>query len=119
MLTNFISTVNGKGGTKLVNSFHDTSSRNMILCPLGSSHLVTISCGPVLSDALLSSPILASEDGSTPAALGGGLGVGGMAGFEFGIDPNEDPELALVSYSMKGTRITPVIYMPLLLCLFV
>lgn len=62
-----------------------------------SSHLVTVSCGPMLSDAVMSSPILASEDGSTPAGLGAGLGVGGMAGYEFGIDPNEDPELALVS----------------------
>jgi 26S proteasome regulatory subunit N10 len=27
----------------------------------------------------------------------GGAGLGG-AGFEFGVDPNEDPELALVCY---------------------
>lgn len=31
------------------------------------------------------------EDGS------GGMGLGG-SGFEFGVDPNEDPELALVSF---------------------
>ena len=41
--------------------------------------------GPRLSDALISSPIIV-EDGAVPGA-----------GFEFGIDPNEDPELALVS----------------------
>ena len=55
-----------------------------------SSHLVTVSQGPMLSDALVSSPIVVGEDGS-------GAVPGGMQGFEFGIDPNEDPELALVS----------------------
>jgi len=49
------------------------------------SHLVTVATGPRLSDALISSPIIV-EDGAVPGA-----------GFEFGIDPNEDPELALVS----------------------
>lgn len=33
------------------------------------------------------------EDGS------GAVGIGGM-GFEFGVDPNEDPELALVRFSL-------------------
>lgn len=32
----------------------------------------------------------------------GGAGLGG-AGFEFGVDPNEDPELALVSWSMTNS----------------
>lgn len=54
-----------------------------------SSHLVTVPPGPVLSDALLSSPIVVGEDGAVPGM--------GSAGFEFGVDPNEDPELALVS----------------------
>ena len=49
------------------------------------SHLVTVATGPRLSDALISSPVIV-EDGAVPGA-----------GFEFGIDPNEDPELALVS----------------------
>lgn len=35
--------------------------------------------------------IIAGEDGL------GGAGLGG-AGFEFGVDPNEDPELALVGF---------------------
>ena len=54
------------------------------------SHLVTVPPGPMLSDALVSSPIIMGEDGSgsVPPA---------MAGFEFGVDPAEDPELALVS----------------------
>ena len=55
-----------------------------------SSHLVTVSTGPLLSDALVSSPVIVGEDGA-------GAVPGGMSGFEFGIDPNEDPELALVS----------------------
>ncbi|XP_062516226.1 26S proteasome non-ATPase regulatory subunit 4-like isoform X2 [Corticium candelabrum] len=86
MLSAFISTVNGKGGS--------------------NSHLVTVSSGPVLSDALLSSPLMASEDGSSPAALGGGFGVGAMGGLEFGIDPNEDPELALaLRVSLEEQRV--------------
>lgn len=41
----------------------------------------------MLSDALLSSPVIVGEDGSGAPIPGG---------FEFGVDPNEDPELALV-----------------------
>lgn len=54
-----------------------------------SSHLVTVPPGPMLSDALLSSPVIVGEDGTGASMTG--------AGFEFGVDPNEDPELALVS----------------------
>ena len=43
----------------------------------------------MLSDALLSSPVIVGEDG-TGATMSGG--------YEFGVDPNEDPELALVSF---------------------
>lgn len=51
-----------------------------------NSHLVTIPPGPtLLSDVLISSPIISGEDG--------GAGVG--AGYEFGVDPTLDPELAL------------------------
>lgn len=46
--------------------------------------------GPHLSEALLTSPIIQGEDGT------GAIGLGSAAGFEFGVDPNEDPELALV-----------------------
>jgi 26S proteasome regulatory subunit N10 len=56
------------------------------------SHLVSIPPGPhILSDVLLSSPIVAGEDG-VPAGFGGS---GGGAGYEFGVDPSLDPELAL------------------------
>lgn len=60
-----------------------------------TSHLVTVPPGPhLLSDVLLSSPILAGEDGAPPPGLVPGMG-GDTSGFEFGIDPSLDPELAL------------------------
>ncbi|XP_014234809.1 26S proteasome non-ATPase regulatory subunit 4 [Trichogramma pretiosum] len=78
VLTAFINALNGKDGT--------------------SSHLVTIPPGPHLSDALISSPIIQGEDGL------GGAGMSGAA-FEFGVDPNEDPELALaLRVSMEEQR---------------
>lgn len=53
-----------------------------------NSHLVTIPPGPhILSDILLTSPIVSGEDGPPP-------GFGGN--FEFGVDPSLDPELAMV-----------------------
>ena len=63
------------------------------------SHLVTVPPGPHLSDALITSPVIQGEDGS------GSVGIGG-SGFEFGIDPNEDPELALaLRVSMEEQRL--------------
>jgi 26S proteasome regulatory subunit N10 len=60
-----------------------------------TSHLVTIPPGAyLLSDMLLSSPILVGEDGAPPPGLAGAMG-GDSSGFEFGIDPSLDPELAL------------------------
>ena len=77
-LTAFINTLNGKDGT--------------------GSHLVTVPPGPHLSDALISSPVIQGEDGT------GAVGLGG-SGYEFGIDPNEDPELALaLRVSMEEQR---------------
>ncbi|CAG8470661.1 267_t:CDS:10 [Ambispora leptoticha] len=56
-----------------------------------NSHLVTIPPGPyILSERLISSPIISGEDG-IPAGFTSGAG----SGFEFGVDPNLDPELAL------------------------
>ncbi|XP_015191699.1 PREDICTED: 26S proteasome non-ATPase regulatory subunit 4 isoform X1 [Polistes dominula] len=78
ILTAFINALNGKDGT--------------------GSHLVTVPPGPHLSDALISSPIIQGEDGM------GGAGMSGAA-FEFGVDPNEDPELALaLRVSMEEQR---------------
>ncbi|CAG9764625.1 unnamed protein product [Ceutorhynchus assimilis] len=77
VLTTFISTINGKDGS--------------------SSHLVTVPPGPHLSDALISSPVIQGEDGAGAAGLGGT--------YEFGVDPNEDPELALaLRVSMEEQR---------------
>ncbi|KAL0563475.1 proteasome regulatory particle base subunit rpn10, partial [Marasmius crinis-equi] len=67
-------------------------------------HLVTVSAGNTLiSDVLISSPILAEDrSASIPAELGGTGGGGGPSGsgsnveqFEFGVDPSLDPELAM------------------------
>ena len=55
---------------------------------------MTVATGPRLSDALISSPIIVEDGGGVPGA-----------GFEFGIDPNEDPELALVSSTHLHTCI--------------
>lgn len=71
-LAKFVDTLNGKDQT---------------------SHLVTAHPGPLLSEVLLSSPIMAGEDGAPLAPMG--------QGFEFGIDPTEDPELAMVCGSIS------------------
>jgi len=53
-------------------------------------HLVNIPPGPhVLSDLVLTSPIVSSGDSSIPAAASGASGAGGT------VDPNTDPELAM------------------------
>jgi 26S proteasome regulatory subunit N10 len=60
-----------------------------------NSHLVTIPPGPhLLSDMLISTPIIAGEDGAA-----GNFAPSSSGDFEFGIDPSLDPELALVSIS--------------------
>merc|ERR1719232_991315 len=77
LLNKFVTTINGKEGT--------------------GSHLVTIPPGPHLSDALVSSPIVQGEDGMGGAAPAGG--------FEFGVNPEDDPELALaLRVSMEEQR---------------
>jgi len=73
-----------------------------------NSHLVTVPPGPhVLSDILLSSPIVQGEDGAGAAAAmatgGGGGGGGDFA--EFGVDPALDPEFAwALRVSMEEER---------------
>ncbi|GBG83242.1 hypothetical protein CBR_g36857 [Chara braunii] len=72
-----------------------------------NSHLVTIPPGTnILSDMLMSSPIFtgdgASSSGYAPQPGAGGLGPGR---FDFGVDPNLDPELALaLRVSMEEER---------------
>lgn len=78
ILRTFVDTLNGKDGT--------------------GSHLVIVPPGPNITDALVQSPIMQSEDGAPIPRIGGG-------GFDFGIDPNDDPELALaLRVSMEEQR---------------
>jgi len=78
ILNDFIDTLNGRDGT--------------------GSHLIVVPPGPSLTDALVNSPILQTEDGAPIGSLGGG-------GFDFGVDPNDDPELALaLRVSMEEQR---------------
>lgn len=65
-LSLFINTINGRDGT--------------------SSHLLNVPAGANLHDALISSALIQGEDGS---------GANAVSRFEFGVDPSEDPELAL------------------------
>ena len=67
-------------------------------------HLICVPPGRLLlSDVLISSPILSEDRSSSiPAELGGtgDIGAGTSSGgnqFEFGVDPSLDPELAMVS----------------------
>lgn len=60
------------------------------------SNLVVIPAGVgLLSDALVSSPIMQGEGGGAGGAGGGAGGEAGGDFGEFGFDPNNDPELAL------------------------
>ena len=62
------------------------------------SHLEIIQPGPsLLSDHLLSTPILAGEGVAPRGGENGNEGGGdtGGGGFDFGVDPSADPELAL------------------------
>lgn len=67
----------------------------------GSSHIVEVPVGPkLLSDVLLSS-VIVNPDGEAAGMAGGG----GGDGFEFGINPSDDPELALaLRISMEEER---------------
>ncbi|CAL9089031.1 unnamed protein product, partial [Musa textilis] len=73
-----------------------------------NSHIVHVPPGPsALSDVLISTPIFTGdgEGGSGFAAAAAAAAAGGMSGFEFGVDPNRDPELALaLRISMEEER---------------
>ncbi|KAH7930337.1 hypothetical protein BV22DRAFT_1055288 [Leucogyrophana mollusca] len=65
-----------------------------------NSHYVSVPPGPhLLSDMIISSPILSEDRGIPPEAMGdagaGASGSGGGNNFEFGVDPTLDPELAM------------------------
>ncbi|KIH61019.1 hypothetical protein ANCDUO_08713 [Ancylostoma duodenale] len=65
----FVDTLNGKEG----------SGSNLLVVPAGS----------ILTEALISSPVCRGEDGGNAPVVGAG------GGFEFGVDPEDDPDLAL------------------------
>lgn len=73
-----------------------------------SSHIVHVPSGSnALSDVLLSTPIFTGdgEGGSGFAAAAAAAAAGGVSGFDFGVDPNLDPELALaLRVSMEEER---------------
>eukprot|EP00274_Cyanoptyche_gloeocystis_P007996 CAMPEP_0196657508 /NCGR_PEP_ID=MMETSP1086-20130531/23842_1 /TAXON_ID=77921 /ORGANISM="Cyanoptyche gloeocystis , Strain SAG4.97" /LENGTH=359 /DNA_ID=CAMNT_0041990665 /DNA_START=75 /DNA_END=1154 /DNA_ORIENTATION=+ len=73
-----------------------------------NSHLITIPPGPhILSDILIESPVIAGdgEGGISAFAASAAAGVASASGFEFGVDPSTDPELALaLRVSMEEER---------------
>ncbi|WOL07317.1 hypothetical protein Cni_G16057 [Canna indica] len=74
-----------------------------------NSHIVHVPAGQnALSDVLISTPIFTGdgEGGSGfAAAAAAAASAGGMSGFDFGVDPNIDPELALaLRISMEEER---------------
>ncbi|QHO48789.1 uncharacterized protein DS421_1g08390 [Arachis hypogaea] len=73
-----------------------------------TSHIVHVPAGTnALSDVLISTPIFTGngEGGSGFAAAAAAAAAGGVSGFEFGVDPNLDPELALaLRVSMEEER---------------
>ncbi|XP_062210541.1 26S proteasome non-ATPase regulatory subunit 4 homolog [Phragmites australis] len=72
-----------------------------------SSHIVHSPPGEnALSDVLLSTPIFTGEEGGSGfAASAAAAAATGASGFEFGVDPNVDPELALaLRLSMEEER---------------
>jgi 26S proteasome regulatory subunit N10 len=65
------------------------------------SHLAIIPPGPnLLSDSIITTPILSANGEGGPASGSGAAdgvdGGAGASGFEFGFDPETDPELAMV-----------------------
>jgi 26S proteasome regulatory subunit N10 len=75
------------------------------------SHLEIIPPGPnLLSDSILSTPILAGDGvgGSGAGGAGGEGGAGASNDFEFGVNPELDPELALalrMSFEEEKARV--------------
>lgn len=83
IISDFVDTLNGKYVWLTIVSV------DFYFCREGTgSNMVVVSAGSKLRDALAQSPIVRGEDGA-------GV-VPGAGGFDFGIDAEDDPELALV-----------------------
>lgn len=80
------------GNTKKLEAFNESIKGG------DGSHLEIIPPGPsLLSDHIISTPILAGEGVAPRGGEDGNTGGGdtGGGGFDFGVDPSADPELAL------------------------
>ena len=70
-----------------------------------NSHFLSVEPGPaLLSERIGSSPILRNAEAGGDMEMGGGGGGGGGESGEFGVDPNLDPELAMVSRTRLQER---------------
>ncbi|KAH9916780.1 uncharacterized protein B0H18DRAFT_958669 [Fomitopsis serialis] len=79
-----------EGERSVLKAFADNASSG------DNSHLITVPPGPhLLSDMVLTSPILAGDRGIPEEAMGDATGPAAGASFEFGVDPSLDPELAM------------------------
>ncbi|KMZ70310.1 putative 26S proteasome non-atpase regulatory subunit [Zostera marina] len=81
----------------LVNSVNTSDSSHIVHVPPGSN---------ALSDVLLSTPIFTEDgEGGSGFAAAAAAASGGAGGYDFGVDPNLDPELALaLRVSMEEER---------------
>lgn len=71
-----------------------------------NSHFLSVEPGPhLLSERIMQSPIARGEASGDDESGSGGGGGGGQAD-EFGVDPNLDPELAMVSSLSLMTSLT-------------
>ncbi|KAI0031560.1 hypothetical protein K488DRAFT_51892 [Vararia minispora EC-137] len=78
----------GEGGHSILKAFVETASSS------DNSHYIAVPAGThLLSDALLSSAVLAADRNIPEEAIGGDAAAGGD--FAFGVDPSLDPELAM------------------------
>eukprot|EP00257_Ricinus_communis_P028247 XP_025015661.1 26S proteasome non-ATPase regulatory subunit 4 homolog isoform X2 [Ricinus communis] len=71
-----------------------------------SSHIVHIPPGPnAISDVLISTPVFNGDGGGSGFAAAAAAAAAGGGEFDFGVDPNLDPELALaLRVSMEEER---------------
>ena len=89
--------------TDLVNVFVDALNGQS---ESPESHVVCVPTGVVFPEALLSSSVCRSGDTGPPAGAmahaqaGVAAAAGGGGPNEFGFDPTEDPELAMVGYNL-------------------
>ncbi|GFY88027.1 regulatory particle non-ATPase 10 [Actinidia rufa] len=88
-----------EGKTEKLESFLASVNNN------DSSHIVHVPPGPnALSDVLISTPIF-TGDGEGGSGFAAAAATGGVSDFDYGVDPNLDPELALaLRVSMEEER---------------